>query len=69
MPLFQKVLFPEDVKVPSIVGLDVNVARRLLAEQGLNLEIEREVFNNLILGTFNHIISQEPKADRTIKTR
>lgn len=60
-----KVLFPEDVKVPSIVGLDVNVARRLLAEQGLNLEIEREVFNNDIAA--NHIISQEPKADRTIK--
>lgn len=60
-----RLLFPDEVQVPNIVGLSRDEAERTLGERGLSLGIDREVFDNEI--PENHIISQDPSPGRTVK--
>ena len=58
-------LFPEDVVVPKIVGMSKAEAEAELKSLGLILTVETEVFDNEI--PKDHIISQEPQANRKVK--
>lgn len=57
-------LFPEDVAVPSIVGLSVDQARETLNAHGLSLRVVREVNSDQPVNT---VVRQIPDAGRTVK--
>ncbi len=59
------ILFPQEVTVPNIVGLDRQEAEGALRSRGLNLGIDIEVFDNKVPA--GHIISQEPAPNRAVK--
>jgi len=63
--IIPELLFPKDVVVPNIVGLNVEEAERILKERNLRLAVEIEVFDNEI--PKGQIISQDPRPNRTKK--
>ena len=63
--LIPKLLFPDDVRVPDVVGLLENDARRVLGEADLVLKVEQSLFDNEVPA--GHIISQDPLAGRMVK--
>lgn len=58
-------IFPEEVRVPRVVGEDVKEADRILREQGLKLVMERETFSSTI--PVNRIITQDPPENRRVR--
>ena len=63
--LIPKFLFPEDVKVPDVVGLFELEAARVLREADLILKVEQAIFDNEVPA--GYIISQDPLAGRMVK--
>ncbi len=63
--ILPRLLFPQEVEVPNIVGLHRDAAQELLRQNDLIFGVDREVFDNEIPS--NHIISQEPAANRMVK--
>jgi beta-lactam-binding protein with PASTA domain/predicted Ser/Thr protein kinase len=58
-------LFPEEVRVPSVVGKDVREAEVVLREQGLKLVEERQSYSSSV--PVNHIITQDPPENRRVR--
>ncbi len=58
-------LFPDDVRVPSVVGLFELEGQRVLRSAGLVLKVEQFVFDNELPEGF--IISQDPLPGRMVK--
>ncbi|MGI6611468.1 MAG: Stk1 family PASTA domain-containing Ser/Thr kinase [Limnochordia bacterium] len=58
-------LFPEEVRVPSVIGKEVKEAEALLREQGLKLVEERQSFSSSV--PVNHIITQDPPGNRRVR--
>ncbi len=63
--LIPLLLFPDEVRVPNVVGLFELEAQRTLRDSGLILKVERSVFDNEIPA--GYIISQDPLAGRLVK--
>ena len=62
IPLF---LFPDEVRVPNVVGLFELEAQRTLRDSGLVLKVERTLFDNEVPA--GYVISQDPLAGRSVK--
>jgi serine/threonine-protein kinase len=58
-------IFPEEVAVPNLVGLNVEEAAEILAARDLRLDVDKRVFDDEI--PVNHIVSQNPPANRQVK--
>lgn len=54
-----------EVVVPDLVGLSLEEAEQLLAEQKLKAEVRSQVYSSEIAA--NHVVSQEPAPNRKIK--
>ncbi|NMA62115.1 MAG: Stk1 family PASTA domain-containing Ser/Thr kinase [Firmicutes bacterium] len=63
--LIPLLLFPDDVRVPNVVGMFELEAQRTLRESGLILKVERTVFDNEVPA--GYVISQDPLAGRSVK--
>lgn len=63
--LIPEFLFPEDVRVPDVVGLHEMEAMRTLRGVDLNYKVEQYVFDNEVPA--GHVISQDPLAGRMVK--
>ncbi len=59
------ILFPDDVRVPDIVGLHEMEALRVLRDVDLVLTVEQRIFDNEVPA--GHIISQDPLPGRMVK--
>lgn len=57
-------LFPEDVVVPSIMGMNVDDAKAMLKEYGLGLRVVHETNSDQPVNT---IVRQSPEANRKVK--
>lgn len=60
-----ELLFPDEVQVPAIQGMEKNAAEQLLASLGLRLSVEQEMFDNQIPA--GYIIHQDPPSGRMVK--
>lgn len=58
-------IFPEEVAVPNLVGLNVEEAAELLKTRELRLDVDKRVFDDEV--PVNHIVSQNPPAARQVK--
>jgi serine/threonine protein kinase len=58
-------LFPNDIRVPSVIGLSLADAEIVLKEVGLNLVEEHSVYDATV--PVNHIISQDPRENRRVR--
>jgi serine/threonine-protein kinase len=63
--LWQRSLFANKVEVPSVVGMDIDSARRVLQKKQLKLKIEKREFSKEVPP--DHIISQDPPPGTKIK--
>ncbi len=63
--LIPRLLFPGEVRVPSVVGLFELEAGRVLRDSDLVLRVEQSLFDNEVPA--GHVISQEPVAGRMVK--
>ena len=63
--IIPEILFPDDVRVPDIVGLHQMEAMRVLREADLNYRVDQYIFDNEI--PEDHVVSQDPLAGRTVK--
>lgn len=61
----QAILRRPEVQVPNVVGSSVSEAAEILAEQGLNLRVSREVNSDLPVNT---VVRQDPGADRVVRS-
>lgn len=59
------IVFPEEVRVPSVVGKDVKEAESILTERGLKLVEEREAFSSTV--PVNRIMTQDPPENRRVR--
>lgn len=59
-------IFPNDVRVPNVVGLDIREAERIVKEAGLVLTRERSVYDARV--PVNHVISQDPPENRRVRS-
>ena len=60
-----EILFPDDVRVPDIVGLHEMEALRTLRDVQLDLAVEQRIFDNEVPA--GHIVSQDPLPGRMVK--
>lgn len=58
-------LFPDEVRVPNVVGLFELEGQRVLRNANLSLRVEQTIFDNEVPA--GHIISQDPIAGRMVK--
>jgi len=63
--LIPRFLFPDEVRVPNVVGLFELEAGRVLRDADLVLKVEQSIFDNEVPA--GHIISQDPMAGRMVK--
>ncbi|MGI6037657.1 MAG: Stk1 family PASTA domain-containing Ser/Thr kinase, partial [Limnochordia bacterium] len=60
-----QMIFPEEVTVPDLVGITVEEATSRLQSRDLYIEVERRIYHGEV--PVNHIISQNPPANRQVK--
>lgn len=61
-----ELIFPEEVRVPNVTGLDVETARERLAERGLRVDPDiRDMYSRTVPAGL--VIRQEPEADRLVR--
>jgi serine/threonine-protein kinase len=63
--LWQRSLFANKVEVPSVVGMEIDAAKRVLQKKELKLVVEKREFSREVPP--NHIISQDPPPGTKIK--
>ena len=63
--IIPEILFPDEVQVPAIEGMEKSAAEQLLGSLGLHLSVEQEVFDNQIPA--GYIVHQDPPSGRNVK--
>lgn len=58
-------LFPDEVRVPSVIGKEVAEAEAILKEHGLKLVEERQAYSSTV--PVNQIITQDPPENRRVR--